>query len=497
MTIVTKEIEVLENQARLVETDARFCAGYGGVGAGKTLGAQFKMWGRLRSYPKAGHYVCAADYEQLRRGYFLDFRFLLEELLGWKESRDFRYRESPRPEIILLDSGARLRALSAEIAERIRSTQIQSLSVEEPQTWGPNAERVWHTLVGRLRHSVRSAREHPEMIIQAWMTFNPGGNPGVPVGSWLHKLITENWVEHGYPSWQFSLRDNYLLLDHATVIKNLEDNLPPSLWPVEIDGNFPTSGGGVYREFDMAVHAAPAPKGLPAVALREQAELLWGWDFNVGYQCSTLAQAYVQIPLIEYRADRTSFERLPVQNWQKRVFYFLDEITLPDAGVQDVLKEFLTRDGGRYAAHARKWGLIIYGDHNGGNRSQSASSSSAIRTHWELMKSTLAEHGIRPKFRVPPNPAEYDRVVRMNEQFRTGAGYGVLVDALRCPVLVKDWLTVRHKPNTNQIEKKNAPQEAARLTHASDSATYVIWAEHLKELELAGKARDIGWTMVR
>jgi hypothetical protein len=485
----TATFEVLEQQAEQIETEALFSAAFGGVGSGKTFGAQWKMFKRLRRYPQAGHYVTGADFEQLRGGYFIDFRYLLEELLHWKEGRDFKYRDSPRPMLILTDTGARIRALSAELAERIRSTQIQSLHAEEPQTWH-NGEQVWRTLVGRMRHSIRSSKLYPDMPIQAWMTFNPGGNPGAPVGSWLYNLIEKNWKAAGYPSWRFSLRDNYLLENAAQYIKNLEDNLPPHLWPVEIDGNWPTTGGGAYRSFDQSIHAGQPPAGLPPVGLRN-APLLWSLDFNVGLQCSVISQAFVQQPIVEYKGHPQPESRLPVPGWQRRVFYVIDEITLENAGVEDVLDEFIRR----YEQHAKTYGVTIYGDASGGARSQLMSSQSAIRTNWEAVNARLRKHGIRPTFRVQSaNPSQMDRVNMVNKQLRTGSGFGVLIDPHRCPELINDLVSVKIKPGTNEIDKSDKTEQGLRRTHTSDAAGYMFWVE--RRLEESGP-NSIEWTMVR
>jgi hypothetical protein len=487
--VLSAEFEVLPQQADQVETEALFSAAYGGVGAGKTLGAQWKMFKRLRRYPLAGHYVTGADFEQLRGGYFLDFRNLLEEFMRWREGRDFKYTDSPRPTIILLDTGARIRALSAELAERIRSTQIQSLHAEEPQTWH-NGEQVWRTLVGRMRHSVRSNRAYPDMPIQAWMTFNPGGVPGAPVGSWLYNLIEKNWKAAGYPSWRFSLRDNYLLGNAEQYIANIEANLPPHQWPVEIDGHWPTTGGGAYRSFDQSVHAVGPPAGLPPMGLHPK-PLLWTLDFNVGLQCSLIAQAHVQQEIIEYTGQPQPVKRMPVPGWQKRVFYFIDEIALPNAGVDDVVAEFLLR----YEQHAKIYGVTIYGDASGGARSQLMSSQSAIRTNWEAINAALRDRGIRVTWRVQSaNPAQMDRVNMVNKQFRTGAGFGVLIDPHTCPEFITDLVSVQIKPGTNEIDKGNKSEQGLRRTHTSDAAGYLLYVERYLE-ENGGNS--IKWTMVR
>ena len=438
--------EVLPQQADFVECDALFSAAYGGIGSGKTYAAQWRMWRRLRQWPRGRHYVCGADFEQLRGGYFMDFRSLLEDTLRWREGRDYLYRDSPRPTIILKDTGARIRALSSELAERMRSLQIQSLHAEEPQTWH-NGERVWRTLVGRMRHAPETARAHPGMPICAWMTFNPSESP---IGSWLHDLIEKKWRAQGYPSWRFSLRDNYLLENVAQYIKNQEDTLPPHLWPVEIDGNWPTIGGDWYRGFDTSVHCGTPPLGFPLVEFDPRREILWGLDFNINPQASVVAQVWTQP---SNRID---------EQWQARILYIFDEIFLENSTVADVCAEFIQR----YGEVAKTVGVVLYGDATGRNRTQQSKSS-----NWDIVREKLSEAGIRWTFRVrASNPLVVDRRNAMMAQFRTGEGYGMLIDPVRCPELVSDFLKVKKHKTKNEPDKLADP----RRTHASDAAGYMV-----------------------
>ena len=444
--------ELLPKQAEFIECEALYSAAYGGVGAGKTLAAQWRMYRRLRTYPLAGHYVTGADFEQLKGGYFLDFRTLLADVLHWQEGRDFRYIDNPRPQIIMADNGARLRSLSSELAERIRSTHIQTLHAEEPQTWH-RGEQVWQTLVGRMRHSVRSGRSYPTMPIQAWLTFNPGGSPGAPVGSWLHAMIEKRWPKQGYPSWRFSLRDNYLIENVDQYIQNLENNLPVYAWSAEIDGHWPTTGGDWYRGFDTSVHCAPPPVGFPPMAMDPRRGLLWALDFNINPQASVVAQFWTQpSPRIN-------------ELWQNRVLYVFDEIFLDDATVDEVCSEFISR----YGEVAKSVGVTLYGDATGRNRTQQSRSS-----NWDVVREHLRAAGIRVTFRVRTiNPPVVDRRNATLKQFGTGEGYGLLIDGERCRELVSDFLEVRQKKGKDDIDKTSD----LRRSHVSDACTYLIAEE--------------------
>lgn len=475
------EFEVLDQQAQMVEWEDLFGAAYGGVGAGKTLGAQIKMWKRMLQYPRAGHYVVGPDFENLRTGYFPDFRQLLEDVFNWREGKEFKYRENPRPQIIFLRSGSRLRSLSSEIAERIRGTNIQTLHCEEPQTWH-NGEQVYNTLIGRLRHSLRSGKIYPDMPIQTWLTFNP---KDCPIGSWLHRLVTEVFPKHNYPVLRFSLRDNYLMENHQQVVKNLEDTLAPSMVPVEIDGYFPTLGGGAYREFNADVHCnlGAIPDGLPPMGLRN-APLLWALDFNVAFMCSVIAQAFVQQPIVEYVGHPIPKIRMPVEGWQKRTFYIIDEICKDDGGtgrgvgIEDVVTEFLKR----YEGHAKQYGLTIYGDATGSGRSQQGSGSDAVRTNWEAVLARLRAVGIQPKMKVPKaNPSIGDRLNMMNRQLTITTGYGMLIDPLRCPELIADLVQNKIDPKTGKLDKSDESELGKRRTHTGDACGYMVYVERKLE----------------
>lgn len=488
----TATFEVLPQQAEQIETEALFSAAYGGVGSGKTFGAQWKMFKRLRMYPKAGHYVVGADFEQLRGGYFLDFRAMLEEILNWQEGRDYQYRDSPRPTIILLDTGARIRALSAELAERIRSTQIQSLHGEEPQTWkNGNGEQVWKTLVGRMRHNIRSAKAHRDMPIQAWLTFNPGGEPGVPIGSWLYNLIERQWKAVGYPSWRFSLRDNYLLENAEQYIKNIEDNLPEEEWATEIDGHWKTTGSGVYYTFSRSLHCQPIDE-LPPIAwdLKNNPRIWWSLDFNIEWMASVCGQVHVQ-PMVTKGLKpvdqfSTVIQRIPgpkVDGWSKRIHYVLKEFFLHDSGTEDAVEAFVNFYKALTGPLYGQVTVWLYGDPAGGARAQALSSRSAARTNWAIVGLALKNAGIPFVWRVKKNhPSVADRVNAANLQFRSGrllgGTRGVLIDEQNCANFCVDLEAVRRSKREGEIiDKSDDSPEGRKRTHLTDAYGYFSYVD--------------------
>jgi len=218
--------------------------------------------------------------------------------------------------------------------------------------------------------------------------------------------------------------------------------------------------------------------------------VLLALDFNVGCRCSVIAQAHGKVPIVEYKGQSTTETRLPVPGWQRRVFYIIDEITIPNAGIENVVDEFLNR----YEEHARKYGVTIYGDASGGARSQIMSSQSSVRTNYDAINRRLRARGINVKFRVQSaNPAVMDRVNLMNAQFRSGAGFGALVDPHKCPEFITDLISVKFKVGTNDIDKSDKSDTGIKRTHSSDAAGYMFYVER----RLEAKPNSISWTMIR
>lgn len=487
------KLRMLPKQLAFAACKAKWAGARGGVGSGKTIGVVYYVLNRLRDYPKHSCFVVGADFEQLRRGFFESTRNVLEGL-HMEDGRDFRYRESPSPMLLFLrgrSKGARIRALSAEQAERIRSVEIQTLICEEPPTWkAGGGETVFSVLGGRLRHSQRTATLYPEMQPQGRMTFNPPA-----VGTWIHNLVQNVWPALGFPCWKMSVRENTIMTDLEGFIGNVKMSTPEDRWPVEIDGEWATTGGGVYRYFDASIHGGPPPAGLPPKVLDRSKPLLWCLDFNVGWMASVVAQAHIQtLKSLGWIHDgqRPPYESIgsSVADWQRRIFYVLDELFLPDCGTEDVVAEFIRRHGD----HARYAGVVLYGDASGGGRSQQLSSTASARSNWEILVQRLRAAGINVTMRVQSqNPAPLDRINAMNLQFRQPSGYGVLVDTIACPELVLDWFQVRFKPGTNDIDKGDTSEAGKKRTHLSDAVGYMIWVER----QLEKDPHSVKWSMVR
>src|SRR4051812_25388560 len=111
----------------------------GGIRSGKSVVSAEWIHDRMEMYPLAQHWVIGADLPQLKRGFLRTFEAMLIGYgIPYTKTVDGTYR--------LTKSGARLESLSAEIVDRIRSAEFDSIAVEEPQTWR-DGENVFQVVV--------------------------------------------------------------------------------------------------------------------------------------------------------------------------------------------------------------------------------------------------------------------------------------------------------------------------------------------------------------
>lgn len=516
MTLLEPERVVLlpDQRDQLLCTD-EWAGSRGGNGAGKSTAFGYWLWlCRMEPYPESNFVAVGASYRQLREGIFST----LQELF-WKhglvEGVDFLYRGgSNSAPSLRLYNGAKLHAWTAEMALRVKGANVQTIVIEEPQTWGPRAEDAFGAVGSRLRVNSHSATLYPDLKPQARLSFNP---TDVVPGHWLHEQVEDRWPERGYRCWRMSTRDNELLLKvDPGYIERLQTIYAPSKWAVEIDGEYPTRGGSAYREYDAAVHLT-VPDGLPIPnpggdrrLLDPQLPLFWSFDFNVALMCSVLIQPRHQPMLSRIVVDPPNSppreKREPsVPGWQEYLFYVPDEIAIADAGVMAIVPEFKQRGYiehvKAYTARTGKPGLYIYGDSTGNSRSQ----LDASKTDWGWILADLFAAGLRLdtprqrghiKLRIIDNPSEGDRVNMVNAQLNSGAGYGVVVDEDRCPELLADFREMMLDPIKSKLIKPKARDSGKALnrSHMSDAFGYCIYVERMLRFNPGAK---LNWTLMR
>jgi hypothetical protein len=362
---------------------------------------------------------------------------------------------------------------------------MDTVLLEEPQTWQRDGEATYRVIIGRLSGSMAGQKYLPDLQPQMRMSFNPDA-----VGTWLWELIEER---HAMPCWQFSVRDNFLLPNQAAYIALQESQLPENRWKVELDGDWATFGGSVYKYYLREWNAEPRPDqeghSLPPLAYDPNRELLWTLDFNVGYMCSVVAQAHAQkMRVVGYEEPNpyletqvaVAIERPEVAGYQRVVFYLLDEIRLADARTPEVAQEFINRWG----ADAKRNGVVLYGDASGANRSQQT-----ILSNWGIIIDALDRAGIPWTWKVQSaNPSVGDRVNATNTQMKNPDGVGMLIDHARCPYVVRDLQSVKYKNNRGELDKDTDPS----ISHLSDGLGYMIWVE-----QMLADGEDVAWRETR
>lgn len=467
---VELDVPILEAQAEQIECNDVFAAARGGNRAGKSIGFGYWLYlQRLQEYPLAVHAVAGADYSNLRRGFFPLMCGVLESL-GWEDGTDFKYIESGAPRLFLpfLHPKAKLHSLSVKLVDRIKGASIQTLVLEEPQSWDTrerSGKRLYEILVTRLSHSQVTRRLYPDLVPMLRMSFNP-----MSEGSWLHELVENQWKKSGYKCWRMSVRDNVLLLGREQYIKNLEDNIEPRRQPAEIDGHWSTGGGGAYYAFNSTVHGHP-PAGIPDVDAIDEAEpLLWTHDFGTRQVASIVCQRYDQpktfVPA-ENPEDKPT-HTIPVPVWQPTIIRVLDEFVLENGNTELMLERFLNS---RWLEVAKRVGVHLYGDPSGGTPANTAWARGAARTPWEILKRGLLAEGINVSLKYAGvDPGQKNRVYAVNDQFNGGGKPGVTVNLERAPILVRDWREVEWDKSGMKLVKTD------ELSHTSDAFAYLAYS---------------------
>lgn len=457
---------VLPQQAEVLRCKDQLAAVRGGIRSGKSR--MFADWvhDRMEQYPKAQHFVVGADLPQLKRGFLRTFTTLLT---GYGVKFDYSKTDGT---VTLKSNGGKLECLSAEIEDRIRGSEFDTVLLEEPQTWkSGNGLEIYETVIGRMSGSAAAHLHHPGLEPQLRMSFNPSA-----VGTWLWSLLEEKRV---MKCWQFSVRKNTLMPGYKKFIALQESQLPEHLWPVELDGEWGTTAGVVYRYYNKDWHAQPKD-GLPPLIYDPTKPIEMMHDFNVDPMTlvvgQTHVQDYIQVgyePPDPYLDTQVAVPiiRPRVEGYQRTLLYLLDEFRLPNSGALEIAMAFVNSEWGERARHT---GVVLYGDPAGGNRSQ-LSTGGAIKSAWGTVIDVLQRNGIQWEWRVKSRSSqEYDRVNHTNLTMKDPDGIGMIVDHQKCPWLIKDFQTVKWVDGQNKIDKTDP-----KITHESDAVGYRCDVERL------------------
>ncbi len=479
-----REIRCLDWQADAHEWNDLMAGVVGGLGAGKTKWAADWFIDRCKMYPRANNCIAGIDLPQLKRGTLMSLRGALEE-----RNEPYSYNRSEGT-ITLKKYNSTVIPLTAENYQSWRSLEADTIWADELADWGPQGEEAFlkYLLPRRRLSPVGKKYAEKDPTMRALLRFTT--NPPLSTTHWVYEWLV---TRRGCRFINVSTRENYLMPYHEDYVKGLEATFSPDLWSILIDGNFGNAMmGAVYKGFSRPLHCPDydrIPAALPRMGLTPGLPIVWTLDFNVAYMCSVIAQVHTQRMVPDGAAPLSSkvvpFATSPkvkpeLDDYQRRVFYAIDEIVIPDAGVPDVINEFLKR----YGKVAREVGVYLYGDSAGGARSQSIDSAQAARSNWELIIEALTAAKIPIQWRVlSHNPSVMDRVNAVKARLRTGAGVGMLMDVNKCPILARDFETVKWREGTNDIDKRDAVK-GVNVTHISDAWGYFAYVENALERQL-------------
>ena len=481
MGLVT--LELLETQAEIITSEEKVAFVKGGTGCGKSHSLCHWLRIRMRKFPKGRHYMIAADYSQIKRGFLVTFCSILDDV-----NEPYKLNKTENT-ITFINSGAVLTMLSAELVDKLRGLEADTVFADEVASW-QNGEAVFKILMTRMRRSPDARKWHPELKPQFRGAFNPKS-----AGTWLWQLIEGklhgNSKKKNIKCWTMSTRDNVLMgeTELAEYIELLESTLHPSQWASEIDGEWGAAKGAAYRGFKSEIHCnPPAPIDF---TLDHNKPILWGHDFNVASMSSVIMQVFRQDMLPDgYRATKLGEQqrqtyRKTIPAWQQKIFRVIDEIILNDAGIPEVVTEFISRYGTfckDYQRRTSKPGLIIYGDASGSQRQQAASAMGP-NSNWLTMFQLLSAEGIKFEVRVPKkNPPHVNRINAANSAFETKQGYGCAVNP-KCVRLIQDFAQQTWMEGKFELDKRDPT-----IGHCSDSASYIIVTEDgIKRKTLVGQ----------
>jgi hypothetical protein len=459
-------VQLLPWQAEFLTCQDRVAGAIGGLGSGKSMIAANWLIDRCMQFPQGIHNVAGRDLPQLRRG-------AMPTIMGELDKRAIPYRHNLSDgSITIEETGCRIRPLSVDNFRSLRSLEADSLMCDEIVDWGDTNEEFVKYVYPRLRPSP-TGKVHADLKPQ--LRFST--NPPLTLSHWLYDLLE---VKKFCRYWQVSTRENTILLEaDPEYLPGLLKSMSEEEALILVDGQWGNlTAGRTYKTFRRDQNCLPPLLGwgIPDIGL----PLMWTLDFNVGLQCSVIAQMRLAPAIINLPAgpiaqmmsviEKRKLAVPTIPGLQPRILSVVGQIRMEDAGTPDVVEEFIRR----YGNHARMRGVRLYGDVAGGARAQQISSKSAARSNWQIICQELRRHNIPYEVRVGKQaPPVIDRINATNAQCRDAVkAIGMFVSKDLAPDVIIDLERVKYIEGKNEIDKSN-PME----THLSDALGYLIYTE--------------------
>ncbi len=335
------------------------------------------------------------------------------------------------------DNGSSIIFRTLDNPDRLRGPNLAWFGVDELTycKWSG-----WEKLEGRLR----DPRANRLCGFAAW---TPNGFDNV-----YESFISA--PKPGYRAVLASPRENFHVANTG-FYDRLESSYDERLYRQEVLGEYlALRSGAAYYAFDRNIHVKP-------VEYDPRYPLLWSLDFNIGLNCSVIAQRVGE---------------------ELRV---LEELVLPQAYTLDACNEFLERTK-RWAQPNRQMPVYYYGDATGRQRD-----TAGPRTDWQIISEFFGRNQERfaAGRRVDTtNPQVKDRVNCVNARLRNYFGESNVKIDPRCKSLVKDFERVTWKMDPNENILADIDKTDPMLTHISDAFGYLVYKEFPMRAAVGEKA---------
>jgi phage FluMu gp28-like protein len=228
-------------QREIMENHARFQIVCCGRRFGKTVIGAKKALLRCRR-PKQMVWWCAPTYKVVKRGYREVLRQLPDDVLTHPPQLDSAF-DAGRSVILKFKNGSRMEFYSAERPEAMLGEGVDFVVLDEAATM---PKGVWETIV----RPTLMDREGSALMIST-----PRGR------NWFYYLWLrgQDDAKPLYRSWKFPTSSNPFIPDEE--VREMADSMPLLTYQQEVEADFISSAGAVFRFHDDIVVSKTKPKG--------------------------------------------------------------------------------------------------------------------------------------------------------------------------------------------------------------------------------------------